>query len=209
MSLARNILKTKNYYNSIAPITNAEFYTKVLENKHGFYLYANSNFKSVEIHYNGTINIIKSDYDGLYINNNNNVINIVNYNKISLDDDLLFYFHKKYMFIKKIVVYNWGSSSIIANKQRYEDDTFGRNQNIFDSCSIIIGKTSDIISMTRFDEEVILNNSDIVENLYTEGNKLTLNSEDYVGYYHYHVKTKKLMTGTTHTSESEVLTRKL
>ena len=77
MSLGRNILKTKNYYKSITPITNAEFYTKVLENKHGFYLYANSNFKSVEIHYNGTINIIKSDYDGLYINNNNNVINIV------------------------------------------------------------------------------------------------------------------------------------
>lgn len=209
MSLGRNILKTKNYYKSITPITNAEFYTKVLENKHGFYLYANSNFKSVEIHYNGTINIIKSDYDGLYINNNNNVINIVNYNKISLDDDLLFYFHKKYMFIKKVVVYNWGSSSIVAKKQRYEDDTFGRNQDIFDSCSLVMGKIPDIISMDRFDEEVMLNNSDIVENLYTEGNKLTLNSEDYVGYYHYHVKTKKLMTGTTHTDESEVLTRKL
>ena len=47
MSLGRNILKTKNYYKSITPITNAEFYTKVLENKNGFYLYANSNFKSV------------------------------------------------------------------------------------------------------------------------------------------------------------------
>ena len=130
----------------------------------------------------------------------------MNYSKFNLIDNVLFEYYGRNVKFNKFIVYNWSNNSIIANEQLYETKKINDSKAVFDTSTLTF-KDDEIkipSNIVEFEERE-LNNSNVLGNLYTTGTKFTLESEEYIGDYHFHIKENVYMTGKYHTDESMVL----
>ena len=104
MSLAKRINLVKNKYKDIDKVYNATISAEYDDSRGDFIgnlrLYINTPFKMAKIFYSGDVEILDTTYEGMSITNKNGVIYVMNYNKVSLSDDLLLQFLRE---IKKCI----------------------------------------------------------------------------------------------------------
>ena len=211
MSLAKRINLVKNKYKDIDKVYNATISAEYDDSRGDFIgnlrLYINTPFKMAKIFYSGDVEILDTTYEGMSITNKDGVIYVMNYNKVSLSDDLLLQFLRE-IKITKVKIYSWGANSVVASIDRTQSELVKDNDDVFGTTGL---KFDEYIPPKQerliVDEPKPSTGNNIISNLYTEGERLHYKGTLYKGYYHYHKNTKQYMTGKTHDDDSKVLGR--
>ena len=208
----QNILKNINKHKE--KLRNIEIYnstpTLIIEDNYPFiskaYLKCDDLINTATIDFEGDIVSVHSQFfNGIYFKYSHNRVRIINFNKQTIKDNLLFSFVGKIKKITKSNVFFYASiptRGVVFENQELEN--FERNENV-------IG-TDDY----SFEDESIKSNIKIsnstkrqkpisydINGLYTHGNQYLLpNGSFYRGYYHYNTSTKKYRTKQIEDSSS-------
>ena len=216
MSFLRKLRKAKRNHKNIKNFTIAKAYINVSNPIFSeFFLELDGSFKMVNIEYFGWIeHILDSDYSGMSIKNSNGKIIVTNHLNSQLNENVLFRFMGVITKINRATVYRWGQQSDNATIDGQNFGEFSKNDNVVSSDAIsILGFSSEDFEERLTKEQVSqiktesMHIDGIVKGFYTNGGNFREGSKIYVGYYHYHPKTKKYMTGSEYTPESKIITK--
>ena len=144
MSFKRNTKIRKNNFKNTNSVTEATIKTEILDDEIStIYFEVNGIVKSIEISYIGEVYDLVLETRGISFVHNPKTkkINITNRKKLNLNGLSLFKYKgiiNEFHFVK---VYNWGSASIMANKETpsYTKENIQNNENI-------IGTSGEVLS---------------------------------------------------------------
>tara|TARA_R100000808_G_scaffold710_3_gene3435 strand:- start:595 stop:1272 length:678 start_codon:yes stop_codon:yes gene_type:complete len=211
MSLIDSINKSKKRYKNINNFTTASASTNYSsDGVNLFTLNLDGIFKMVIITCLGDVTILPTQYIGLSIKKGKNKIIVTNFNKVDLENNILFQFIGA-LNVESVRVYRWGKFSQLAKLTQFLPRTMSKEENTIENHDEKMGESalrSSEADAFQMGMNTLRNSTEeqkVITGLYTKGNKFILDSKFYVGNYHYHTDTKEFMTGHEHTPNSKVL----
>ena len=146
MSFKRNMKIRKNNFKNTTSVTEATIKTEIVDEKISTIDFeVNGIVKSIEINYIGEVYDLVLATRGISFVHNSRTkkINITNRKKLNLDGLSLLKYKGIINEFHLVKVYNWGSASIMADKETpsYTKENIQNNENIINTSSEVLGKT--------------------------------------------------------------------